>query len=195
MSGKERSQVRVGGGRWVAVLLLSMAVGACSDSDSTGKEEGGAGHASGTPAIYSAEKAGCGLFTREDAAAVLGVPAAEVTVDSQELYAGNWNCSFTGGGMDQMVNFNLSLSESSDEAARDMAQYRSHLETARGVKPFKDDAGEGPYSEVAGLGDEALWTGVNSTLAVRKGNLSLQISLPQDRSAQEEVARRFLSRL
>ena len=76
-----------------------------------------------------------------------------------------------------------------------MAQYRSHLETARGVKPFKDDAGEGAYTEVDGLGDEALWTGVNGSLAVRKGNLSLQITLPKDQSAQEEVARRFLSRL
>ena len=80
-------------------------------------------------------------------------------------------------------------------AATEMAQYRSHLEVAWGVEPFRDAAGEGAYTDVNGLGDEALWTGVNGSLAVRKGNLSLQISLPKDRSAQETVARTFLSRL
>jgi len=174
-------------GRIAALLLLAVVLTACSRSESPTTAGGGT--------VYSAEQVSCALFSVDDAAAVLGVPAADIKAYAQELYPGNQDCSFNGGGLDKLVSFNLSLAPSSEEAATDMAQYRGHLEIARGVKPFKDDLADGAYSEVEGLGDEALWTAVNGTLSVRKENFSLQITLPKVRDLQRGIAEKILSRL
>lgn len=180
----DTGRVRARAADWLAVLPLAMILGACSSSTSS---DGGA--------VYTAEQVGCALFSRDDAAAVLGVPAADIQVTSEELYAGNWNCGFNGGGLDKLVSFNITLSPGVEEAAMDMAQYRSHLETASGTSPFREDLADGAYSEVDGLGDEALWTAVNGTLTVRQGNFSLQISLPKDREVQAGIARKILAPL
>lgn len=190
-----RRRVRGVFGRYASGLLLAVLLAACSRSESPATAGGEKGGSAGSDDVYSAERVSCALFSLDDAAAVLGVPVSEIKANAQELYPGNQDCNYNGGGLDKLVGFNLSLSPSSQEAATDMAQYRSHLEIAKGVKPFKDDLADGAYSEVEGLGDEALWTAVNGTLSVRKGNLSLQISLPKERDVQRGIAQKILSRL
>ncbi|MDD3448363.1 MAG: hypothetical protein PHF72_04960 [Gammaproteobacteria bacterium] len=179
----DTGRARAGAAVRLAVLPLALILGACSGSTSPGG------------AVYTAEQVSCALFSRDDAAAVLGVPAAAIRATAEELYAGNWDCGFNGGGPDRLVGFNITLSPGVEEAAVDMARYRSHLETASGTRPFREGLAEGAYSEVDGLGDEALWTAVNGTLAVRQGNLSLQIRLPKDRDVQVGMARRILAPL
>lgn len=187
---KSRIQVPI-----AAVFLLALVLAACSRSEAPATAEGGKAGSSGGGKTYTAEGISCELYTVDDAAEVLGTPAEQIKVNAQQLYPGNLNCSFNGGGLDRRVSFNLSISTSSEDAAVEMAQYRDHLVTASRVKPFRDDLTGGPYSPVEGLGDEALWTAVNGSLTVRKGNLSIQINLPKARDLQRGVARKILSRL
>lgn len=184
-------------GLFIIILSLELAVGACSQSETPEKATGKATPAaeSSRPKLYEASRINCSLFTREDAAAILGLPAAEIQVDAQEGYAGNWQCGYKGGSFEKMVNFNVSRSKSVEEAVADMAQYRGHLDVAKNVKPFKDDLENGAYSDISGVGDDALWTAVNGTLSVRKGNVSLQVQLPKGKDTQIRVAKEFLSRL
>ena len=170
-------------------LLLSLLLTACSQSDSPA----GAGGDKGP--VYTAEQVNCDLLTATDAATLLEVPVSKVKAASEALYEGNWNCSYNGGGLDKLLSFNLSLSPDVQTAMTEMAQYRGHLEIARGVKPFKEEMAKGAYTVIEGLGDEALWTAVNGTLTVRRGNASLQVSLPKERETQVVIAKQLLSRL
>ena len=76
-----------------------------------------------------------------------------------------------------------------------MDQYRRHLDIAGNTKPFKDDLEGEAYSNISGIGDEALWTAVNGTLTMRKGNVSLQIQQPKNKNMQIKIAKEILSRL
>ncbi|MEJ2592169.1 MAG: hypothetical protein P8178_12360 [Candidatus Thiodiazotropha sp.] len=174
----------------LAAVLLALA--ACSGSESPA--EGAKSQAPPSGENYPAERISCDLYTLDDAAALLDVPADQIKVNTQQNYPGNLDCSYNGGGLDRLIAFNLSLASSSDDAMVEMAQYRDHLKTAKSVQPFKDVAGEA-YELVAGLGDEAMWTPVNGSLTVRKGNLSVQINLPKARDSQRGIAEKILSRL
>jgi len=182
-------------------LILGLALGACSQSESPEKKKTGKEKAVAKPAepskskLYEASKTNCSMFTKDDAAAILNVPVAEIQATGQELYAGNWQCGYKGGSYEKMVSFNISLSKSVEAAVTDMAQYRDHLGIAKNIKPFKDELKKGAYANITGVGDDALWTAVNGTLTVRKGNVSLQVQLPKEKDMQIKVAKQILSRL
>jgi hypothetical protein len=176
-------------------FILGLVFVACSKSENPEADTSKKTPVAKTGKLFAADRVNCSTFTTDDAAAVLGVPAAEIQVDSQELYPGNWMCGYKVGNNDKRVNFNLSLAESVEEAVADMDQYRSHLEIARGTKPFKDDLAPGAFIDISGVGDDALWTAANGTLAVRKGNISIQVQLPSEKDVQIEVAKKFLARL
>jgi hypothetical protein len=77
-----------------------------------------------------------------------------------------------------------------------MAVFRDHLGVARAVLPDAGDATKGaPVEEIAGLGDEAIWARVNGTLNVRWGNVTIQVSLPDDRDVQRRIAEKVLEGL
>jgi len=180
------------------VLALGLFIGACSQSETPEKKESGKDKqaaVSSKPRLYEASRVNCSMFTADDAAAILGVPVEQIQRDSQELYAGNWQCTYEGGSSDKVVNFNISLEESVEDAISSMDQYRGHLEIARGTEPFKDDLAKGAYSDISGIGDDALWTAVNKTLTVRKGNISIQVQLPNEKETQIKVAEKVLARL
>jgi hypothetical protein len=188
--------------RTVITLILgtTLVLAGCSPSDSPDKEASKDQQTSpaipiSKPKVYAADKINCSTFTADDAAAILGVPATEIQLDAQELYAGNYLCGYKVESSEKMVSFNISLAKSGQDAANDMAQYRQHLDIAKNTKPFKDNLAKGAYSDISGIGDDALWTDVNGTLMVRKGNLSLQVQLPKEKEAQLKVAQRFLLHL
>lgn len=185
-------------GLLVIILAFGLVLGACSQSETPEKNEGKENKERTSAAAektYEPAKVNCSIFTPDDAAAILGIQAEDIKVNAQELYAGSWLCSYKGGSPEEMVGFSISTVESVEKAVTDMAQYRSHLETARGVKPFKEDLKEGAYTDIGGLGDDALWTAANDTLTVRRGNVSIQVQLPRDREAQKKVAEKFLAEL
>jgi hypothetical protein len=143
---------------------------------------------------YRLDWSRCGGFTAADAAAILGVPAAGVTAKVQRSHEALWLCSFAGSD-GRAVSFSIAIAESAEEAARGLESYRANLTIAAASPAVRATVPDGACSPVAGLGDEAFWTGVNGTLTVRRKNVSLQVSLPPERPAQVKVAEAFLRRL
>jgi hypothetical protein len=175
-----------------ASLLVLLSVGGCKK------------HGSGTSApteapeekgnLYTPESANCNGFTAADAAAILGLPATEVSAETKELYPGSWQCLFDSNA-GKTIAFNVSVAKSVDQASNDMEQYRSHLQTAAETSSSKENLPKGAYNNVQGLGDEAVWTDMNFSLAVREGNVTVTVSLPKDQTIQTKVAEKFLSTL
>jgi hypothetical protein len=184
-----------------ACALMLFSFGACKKQTAGTGDSGGktAGVEHGQPKkdgkLYTPDRANCNGFTAADAAAILGLPAAKVTAKTEELYAGNWQCMFTTEEVGKTVSFNVSVAKSAGEASRNMEQYRSHLETAGEVSPFKENLPNGAYSDIGGLGDDGVWTDINASLAIRQGNVTVQVSMPKDKMLQMKIAEKFLSTL
>lgn len=185
-----------------AVILMALSFGAIhrsqapdnanygykiADVESSGPQKSGK--------LYKPDMANCGGFTAEDAAGILGLPAAKITAKTKEMYAGFWQCTFESGIAGKSVEFGVTVSKSVEAAVRDMEQYRSHLETAGSVAPFKDKLPKGAYSDIGGLGDETVWTDINNSLSVRQGNITILVSMPKDKLVQIKVAEKFLVKL
>ncbi len=175
--------------------------GACKRSQTTGTTNTGRPAEVGSPQphkagkLYQPDMADCNGFTAGDAAGILGVPASKVTAKTEELYAGNWQCSFESGDIGKNMSFNVSVAKSVEEAVRGMAQYRSRLEAAGSVSPFKENLPKGAYSDISGIGDDAVWTDINLSLAVRQGNVRIHVTMPKDKTVQMKVAGKFLAKL
>jgi hypothetical protein len=116
---------------------------------------------------------------------------------SSDIYEKLRNCSFADKEHPgSYLTFSLQREESVEEAARQMAIFRDHLGVAREVLPDVGDSTKGaPVEEIAGLGDEAVWARVNGTLNVRAGNVTIQVSLPEDRDTQRRIAEKILEGL
>ena len=158
----------------------------------SGKQDGKRTGSGGTVSLATVQS--CAGFSTAAAAEILGIPAADLVDQSQDLYETLRSCSF-GNPNDsrQSVIFSLSHDESVEEATAEMASLRSNLELAQHTPAGAP--GEGAYSDISGLGDEALWTAVNGTLNVRWRNVSLQVISPSDKKAQIAVAEKVLAGL
>lgn len=143
---------------------------------------------------YSPAMDDCAGFSSADAEKIIGVPAAQLTLKVEELYAGNWSCYFEGASYDKSISFNVTESKSVQDAMDDMDSYRSNLGLAQQVIPGEDQS-TAAYQEVSGVGDEAFYTTVNDSLAARKGNIHLQIMSPDALPLMREVAKTFFSKL
>ena len=144
--------------------------------------------------VYSPSMSDCAGFSSADAAKITGVPAAEMKLQVNELYSGNWSCYFEGPSYDKSISFNVTVSESVQDAVDDMVSYRSNLGLAHNVIPGEDQS-TAAYQEVSGVGDEALYTTVNNSLSARKGNIQIQIISPEGIPATSEVANTFFAKL
>jgi hypothetical protein len=142
----------------------------------------------------SATPQSCVGITADDAAPFLGVPATQITANIEESYKGFWLCSFAQPGGSTSVSFSVKIAASEKEAASDMEEYRSNLGVA-GEQPQWKNLPKGAYSDIIGVGDEAVWTDINGSLTVRKGKVTLQIVQPAGKMEQVKVAEAFLKKL
>jgi hypothetical protein len=136
----------------------------------------------------------CVGITADDAAPFLGAPAAQLTANIEESYKGFWLCSFAQPGGTSSVSFSVKIVGSEKEAISDMEEYRGNLELA-GQQPQFKDLPKGAYSDIMGLGDDAVWTDVSGSLTVRKGKATLQVIQPAGKMEQIKVAEAFLKKL
>jgi hypothetical protein len=144
-------------------------------------------------ALIGAEtKARCAGFGPAQAAEFLGVAAGAVTEQAQDITPTARGCDFTAG--DKKVGFSLGLDESVDDAKRAFESLRETYvmaariqESAMGKK-FE----EGAYSDILSLGDEAIWSITNGSLAVRHKNLTIMVMSPSDKRTQVAIARKIL---
>lgn len=149
---------------------------------------------SGSDLLTAATVASCGGFGVRDAADLLGVPGATLRDRSNQLGPTLRMCNY--GTLDgaQLVSFSLSLSQSVTDARRDYAQMKDNIPIAESAQKASGVASsDSALIEIGGLGDEALWTNVNGSLTVRRGNLTIQVMAPRDRKQQIAVADKLLS--
>lgn len=145
--------------------------------------------------VFHPDMRNCGGFTSDDAAKLIDLPASRLEARTQKLESASWTCTFSspdGKG----VAFTVSISENARKASDEMEELRSNLELAAETAPFKDKLPGGAYSEISGpgLGDESVWTDVNGTLTVRKGNITVQVLMPSGKREQIKVAQAFLAK-
>lgn len=145
--------------------------------------------------VFNLDMRNCAGFIVDDAARILDLPVSRLAARTQKLESSSWTCTFSapdGKG----VSFTVSVSENARKASNEMEQLRGNLELAAGTAPFKDKLPGGAYSEISGpgLGDESVWTDVNGTLTVRKGNITVQVLMPSGKMGQIRVAQAFLAK-
>lgn len=181
------------------MLLFAIALAGCQQkapttpagqpgSSTTGTTTGASGK------LYTLDMKNCAGFSTQDAATILGTSAANITPEISSLYEGFWMCSY-GAPNDytNFISFSVGISKSAEEAADYMEQLQNNLGIAKEVIPGEDQS-TGPYMMIPGIGDEAFWTDVNGTLNARKGNITLQVILPDDVEKQKEVAKKIFSK-
>jgi hypothetical protein len=172
------------------VLLASLAV-SCSEKPQTATTPEPTKPAQAGPSAASSAE-GCRGFSAGDAAAFLNVAPGKVTSSIEHKTPSLWLCSFSapGGGL----SFSITVSKDAAEATREMQDYRENLELAAELKPFKD-LPQGAYSDIMGLGEDAVWSEVNKTLTVRKGHVTVQVQEPFEKMAQIKAAEAILKKL
>ncbi len=142
---------------------------------------------------YTLDMTKCAGFTSEDAGKILGLPASKLVAKTEKMAVELWSCAYTtpdGKG----VAFSITLAKDAKKAAREMERLRDNLEVAAGTAPFKNRLPKGAYSEILGLGEESVWTDVNGTLTVRKGNVTIQVLMPGGKMEQIKVVQAFLAK-
>lgn len=164
-----------------------------NQTSSTG--ESGSTSSTSSGKLYSLNMADCGGFTAQDASQILGTPAAQLKMETTELYEGTWTCSYgVSGDYSNRVSFTVTHEDSAADAIDEMDIYRSHLST--GSETVVGEGLEnGAYSEISGIGDDAVWTDINNTLLVRKGNVTVQFMLPDSKEKIVATADLFMSKL
>jgi hypothetical protein len=145
---------------------------------------------------YQVDLANCAGFTAKDAAPLLGVTEAKVTRSAQKVHATLWTCSFSGGQTAKMITFSIEVAKNAKAAAADLEQYRNNLELTAETAPFKNKLPKGAWSDILGdgFGDETVWTDVNGTFTARKGNITIQVSMPGDKVGKIGVGKAVLSK-
>ena len=130
----------------------------------------------------------CGGFTAADAAAFLKAPAGKI--ERHVAQSGNkWVCSFAVGKAPPAIAFSLAVAPDARRAAADLERYRDDLAAKGESSEWKGKLPRGVYSDMFGAGDEAVWTDINGTYTVRRGNVTVQFSLPKEKDGQVQLGK------
>lgn len=142
----------------------------------------------------AADPADCAGFSAAKAAAFLGAPPAQVARRVEKSGKALFLCSFAVGKAPAAIAFSIEMAPSAKKAAEDLERYRENLMFAGETAPFKGRLPKGAYSDIMGVGDEAVWTDVNGALTVRKASLTLQVTMPAGKLAQLKLAEAVLGK-
>jgi hypothetical protein len=182
---------------FLSLVSLGAACGSGTDSQSTsaGSSPASSSAAKGGSLIGADARARCGGFGIAQAAEILGVAASAVTDRSQDITPTARGCEFAAG--DRKIGFTLTVEPSIDDAKSALAQMRDTYVTAARAQESATGKKieEGAYSEIFGVGDEALWSVTNTSMIVRHRNLTILVMLPNDKQTQAAVARKVIESL
>jgi hypothetical protein len=166
------------------VLLFAMSCGSSGPESATP-----AGSKKAPSGEFELDVANCAGFSIEDAAAAVGVPAASLQDQSQDLGENSRWCIFKNTeNAANGVMFTVSRADSTDDAVTEFQQFRDHASTAASTI---GEMGQQVH-EIEGLGDEAVWAPVPGGVYARKGRYSLQVNSPPDEEKQVQIARKIL---
>ena len=105
-----------------------------------------------------------------------------------------WTCSYGAGRTAPAIAFSLEVAPDPKKAAEQMERYRDNLVVAAETLPHRGKLPKGAYSDVMGLGDEAVWTDVNDSLTVRKGSVTMQVTLPKAKADRLRLVQAVLAK-
>ena len=182
--------------RCILVAVASVLLVACARSADTQGEQAPppapAAEKSVVFPTFTDAKTNCGGFAAAQAAEILGVGAAGIAEQAQDITPTSRGCSYIAG--DRKVVFTLTLAESVDEAKRDFANMRdTYTISARAQeKATGKSIPEGAYSDILSVGDEGIWSVTNRSMAIRYKNLEILVMMPEDKRLQAAVAARIL---
>jgi hypothetical protein len=186
----------------IPVFVCVGALSACGSGAPEATKSSGAASSTSAPAatrssglVGADTKARCGGFGTAQAAEILGVTASAVTDHSQDITPTSRGCEFRAG--DKKIAFSLGLENSIDEAKKSLENMRQAyvISAEAQEKATGRKIEEGAYSEILDVGDEAVWTVTNQSLAVRHKNLTILVMSPNDKRMQVAVARKILEHL
>jgi hypothetical protein len=161
--------------RWSALLLVAATIPASAAGLKDGSD--------------------CGGFTVADAAGFLKAPAAQVTRNVEKSGKTLWLCSFAVNRAAPAIAFSIEVEASAKSAAEEMNRYRDHLMTAGDTPRYKNKLPKGAYSEIVGVGDDSVWTDINETFTVRKGNVRVQVTLPREKMEKIRLGKAIVDKL
>jgi hypothetical protein len=183
-----------------AVLLTVLACGCGSNDGQPAPPQATAEPASPartSDAIGRDALARCAGFGAAHAADLLGVPASALVDKSQDISPNSRGCGFANSDGSSALMFSLNFDESVDDAKTAFAQMRDTLAIGRRVQDSAtgNKSEEGAYSDILGLGDEAVWSSVNYSLAVRHKNITVLVMSPNDKKLQVAIAQKVVQGL
>jgi hypothetical protein len=130
----------------------------------------------------------CGGFTTAKAAAWLRAPPAQVTREVAKA-GDKWVCTFAVGKSQPAIAFSMAVAPNARRSEADMDKYRDRLYQEAASARWKNKLPNGVYGDMFGVGDEALWTDIESAYTVRSGNVIVQVSVPKAKDDQVRLGK------
>jgi hypothetical protein len=180
----------------VCVAVVALMVG-CGTTRS-GEELPGAAAGRSGAVVDPAKIEACAGFAPDAAAAIVGVPAADLESSNTLIHATLRVCSFQSRRQaSKSLSFSLGWEANAEEAAVEMARLRENAGVARdAVGVVTGSSEQKPAShEIPGIGDEAVYVRINDTVNVRVANVIVQVNNAPDLEAQKKVAQLVVSGL
>ena len=179
----------------LGVLILCGCKGSSNDQKTAAAASSGR---SGTT-LYSMDVVNrCAGFGTAQAGEFLGLSAAEIEPRFEQVTPTTRGCGFVyRGDQSRQVVFSITREDSVEEAKHSFASYRETVTIGSRVQQSAtgDKPAEGAYVDILGVGDEAIWSHTNESLAVRHRNLTIMVMRPDDRKQQAAVAQKVIAGL
>ena len=103
-------------------------------------------------------------------------------------------CSWAVGPTAPALAFSVEAYASDKAASAALERYRDDLSLAGETAPWRGKLPRGAWSDIVGLGDDAVWSDINGALMVRVGRLNLQFTRPADKAGQLKAAQAVTKR-
>ncbi|HET9370821.1 MAG TPA: hypothetical protein VFO19_11260 [Vicinamibacterales bacterium] len=146
------------------------------------------------PLVTAAVTAKCAGFTRAHAGEILSVPEAAVTERRTDITPTTRGCDYSAGA--KKIAFSLALDSSAAETRRRFEDLRETYTIAgRAAEAAGKVLPQGAYTDILNVGEEALWSATNESVAVRHKNLTILVMLPNDKRTQAAIATKILALL
>ena len=143
----------------------------------------------GLGAAQGADPAQCAGLALADAATLVGAPSAQVTRHVEKVSPTLAICSWAAGRSAPALSFSVEAYASDKAATAALERYRDDLSLAGESAPWRGKLPKGAWSDITGLGDDAVWSDINGALMVRLGRMNLQFTRPAGKLEQVKAAR------
>lgn len=148
----------------------------------------------GVAAAQPTDPAQCAGLSAADAAPIVGAPAAQVTRHVEKVSPTLALCSWAAGKSAPALAFSVEVLPSDKAASAALERYRENLSLAGESAPWRGKLPKGAYSDISGIGDDAVWTDINGALTVRVGRMNLQFTRPAAKLDQVKAAQAVVKR-